>query len=250
MSLRYTVRSDSVKIDSALCTGAYAGTTLCQQEGSNITSLLGYGLRLDRRNDPIQPTRGFYADLSQDLAGFGGDVHYLRTEGDAGWYHGFNKDFILSATATAGYIEGWGGDPVRINDRFYKGGNTFRGFDTAGIGPRDTTGGRDDALGGKLYAIGTVELTVPTYLPEQYGIKAALFSDFGTLGMLDKQDRQFSPGVLNPFVKDDLGFRASAGVSIFWRSPMGPIRFDLSRVLAKEPYDKTQTFRFSTSTRF
>ncbi|MGE5501232.1 MAG: BamA/TamA family outer membrane protein, partial [Ignavibacteriales bacterium] len=179
-----------------------------------------------------------------------GDVHYLRTEADAGWYHGFNKDFILSATGTAGYINGWAGDPVRINDRFYKGGNTFRGFDTAGIGPRDTSFGRDDSLGGKLYAIGTVELTIPTYLPEQYGIKAALFSDFGTLGLLDKEDKQLAPGVPNTGVEDDLALRASAGISIFWRSPMGPIRFDISHVLAKEPYDKTQTFRFSTSTRF
>jgi outer membrane protein insertion porin family len=239
-----------VTIDSQLCSGAYASTVLCQQQGSNVTSLLGYGVRLDRRNDPIQPTRGYFADLSQDLAGVGGDVHYLRTEGDAGWYHGFNKDFILTVTASGGFIGGWSGDSVRINDRFYKGGNTFRGFDTAGIGPRDTSFGRDDSLGGKLYAVGSLELTIPTYLPEQYGIKAALFSDFGTLGLLDKEDKQLSPGVPNHGVEDDLALRASAGISIFWRSPMGPIRFDISHVLAKEPYDKTQAFRFSTSTRF
>jgi outer membrane protein insertion porin family len=49
---------------------------------------------------------------------------------------------------------------------------------------------------------------------------------------------------------DNMALRASAGLSIFWRSPMGPIRFDFSRVLAKEDYDKTETFKFSTSTRF
>jgi outer membrane protein insertion porin family len=160
--------------------------------------------------------------------------------------------------ASAGYVEGWGGDTVRINDRFYKGGNTFRGFETAGIGPRDLSFTRADALGGKAYAIGTVELTVPTFLPEQYGIKASLFSDVGTLGLLDKEDKQCPPpgttdcplGTRDPAVKDDLSLRASAGLSVHWRSPMGPIRFDFSRVLAKEDYDKTETFRFSTSTRF
>jgi len=247
MSLRYTLRNDEVIVDDSLC-AVYV--TLCQQRGSNLTSLLGYGLRIDRRNDPIRPTRGFYADLSQDLAGVGGDVNYLRTEADGGWYHGFNKDFVLSATATAGYIEGWGGDPIRINDRFYKGGNTFRGFETAGIGPRDVNNGRSDALGGKMYAIGSLEMTVPTFLPEQYGIKAAVFTDVGTLGLLDDEDKQFLPGIVNPGVKDNLGLRASAGLSVFWRSPMGPIRFDFSQVLAKEEYDKTETFRFSTSTRF
>jgi outer membrane protein insertion porin family len=39
-------------------------------------------------------------------------------------------------------------------------------------------------------------------------------------------------------------------VSIHWRSPMGPIRFDLSKILGSEDYDKTETFRFSTSTQF
>ena len=245
MSLRYTLRADEIVVDDSLC-AVYP--TLCEQRGSNFTSLVGYGLRLDRRNDPIRPTRGFFADLTQDLAGVGGDVNYLRTEADGGWYWGFNKDFIFSATGTAGYIDGWGGDAIRINDRFYKGGNTFRGFETAGIGPRDTT--RSDALGGKLYAIGSLELTVPTFLPEQYGIKAALFSDFGTLGIIDDEDKERLPGVPNPFVQDDLSLRASAGISVFWRSPMGPIRFDFSQVLAKEDYDKTETFRFSTSTRF
>jgi len=257
MGLRYTLRSDDVSIDSTLCDPAapVISRSLCDQRGSFITSLVGYSWRWDRRNDPINPTRGFYTDISQDLAGVAGDVNYLRTEVDGGWFHGFNKDFILSLTGSAGYVEGWGGDNVRINDRFYKGGNSFRGFETAGIGPRDVNLGRSDSLGGKAYAIGTVELTVPTFVPEQYGIKAALFSDVGTLGLLDKDDKltiNATTGQLekDPLIFDKLALRASAGISIFWRSPMGPIRFDFSRVLAKEDYDKTETFRFSTSTRF
>jgi outer membrane protein insertion porin family len=257
MSLRYTLRVDEVIIDDVLCDNFLLSPSLCAQRGSFVTSLVGYGLRIDRRNDPVRPTRGFFMDLSQDLAGVGGDVNYLRTEVGGGWYHGFNKDFVLSVSGTAGYIDGWGGDSVRINDRFYKGGNSFRGFEVAGIGPREID--REDALGGKAYAIGTVELTVPTFLPEQYGIKAALFSDFGTVGMLDDVDKVDINGAIDmtcgatgteACVRDDLTLRASAGLSVFWRSPMGPIRFDFSQILAKEDYDKTETFRFSTSTRF
>ncbi len=249
MTMRYQLKTDDVMIGDEYCSGGSVSQILCRQRGSFVTSLIGYGLRLDRRNDPINPTRGWYGDFTQDLAGFGGDMNYLKTEVGGGWFHGFNRDFILSFVGTAGYIEGWSGDSIRINDRFYKGGNSFRGFEIAGIGPRDTSG-NDDALGGKLYAIGTLELTIPTYLPEQYGIKASLFSDFGTVGMLDDEDKQEQPGVFDPFIRDDLSLRASAGVSIHWRSPMGPIRFDFSRILAKEDYDRTETFRFSTSTRF
>ena len=250
MSLRYTLRTDEVVIDDSLCNAGAVSQILCLQRGAAITSQIGYGLRLDKRNDPINPTRGFYANLNQDLAGIGGDVRYLRTDVDGAWYYGFTKDLVFSATGSAGFINGFGGQTVRVNDRYYKGGQTFRGFEIAGIGPRDTNVGRTDALGAKLYAIGTLGLTIPNFIPEQYGIKAALFSDFGTIGLLDDRDRQSSLGIYDPLIKDDLKLRASAGVSIFWRSPMGPIQFDFSRILAKAAYDKTETFRFSTSTRF
>jgi outer membrane protein insertion porin family len=218
-----------------------------------VTSLVGYSFRWDRRNDPIQPTRGFAVDLQQDLAGVGGDVKYLKTEGDVSWYYGFTPSFIFSATGSAGYIFGYGNDEIRINDRFYKGGNSFRGFQTAGIGPRNIT--YNDALGGRMYAIGSLEMTLPTGLPEQYGIKAAMFSDIGTLGLLDTNSKNscYNSTVKDckpDNIKDDLSLRASAGLSIFWKSPMGPIRFDFSQVLAKEDYDRPETFRFSTSTRF
>ena len=271
-SVLYTLRSDDVQIDDTLCdpTAQLISFSVCSQRGGFITSLIGYGYRMDRRNDPINPTRGFSLGFNQDLAGAGGDVKYVRTEGDAAWYHGFSKSFILSVTGSAGFVGGWGGDHIRINDRFYKGGTSFRGFQTAGIGPRDLSFGRTDALGGKAYAIGSVELTIPTYLPEQYGIKAALFSDVGTLGLLDSLDKR-APVPVDPTdltkgfrkdasgnliltassdIKDDLALRATAGLSIFWKSPMGPLRFDFSQVLAKQPYDKTELFRFSTSTRF
>ena len=254
MTTRYTLRNDKVDVGSFRCDPAdpvnYA-PALCAQRGTFLTSLVGYGLRLDRRNDALNPTRGYYVALNQDFAGLGGDVKYVRTEVDGGWYHGFNKDFILSVSGQAGYVQGIGGDTVRLNDRFYKGGESFRGFQTAGVGPRDITQASIDySLGGKAYAIGTVELLVPTFLPEQYGIKAALFTDFGTVGILDKADKRDLNGAINPNIKDDLSLRASAGLSIFWKSPMGPIRLDFSRVLMKESYDKTELFKFSTSTRF
>lgn len=278
-AVRYVLRQEDIQIASFYCDptqGQVFSSALCGQIGKSLTSLIGYGARLDRRNDYLNPTRGFYIDFNQDIAGLGGDVNYVRSDIEAAWFHGFTKDFIFSVTGSSGYVTGWAGDDVRINDRYYRGGLTFRGFETAGIGPRDTSPFRRDALGGKLYAIGTVELTVPTFLPEQYGIKAALFSDVGTLGKLDKRDKTYQvgdvdclnptiadpndptmtianpavPGTRNTCIRDDLALRASAGVSIFWKSPMGPIRFDFSRILTKEDYDRTELFRFSTSTRF
>ncbi|MDP3803644.1 outer membrane protein assembly factor BamA [Brevundimonas sp.] len=252
LSTRYFLKSDEIIVPTGYCTGAGAGSNaLCDQVGSFLNSSAGYTLLVDRRNDPVRPTRGWTGSLRQDFAGIGGDVNYIKTEADVSAYWGITPAWVVTATASAGYIGGWGGDPIRINDRFFKGGNSFRGFETAGIGPRDITPGtNNDALGGNFYAIGTLELTVPNGLPEEYGIRTSLFTDVGTLGLLDDRYTVDANGNPNLNIVDELALRASAGVSIHWRSPMGPIRFDLSTILGQEEYDKTETFRFSTSTQF
>ena len=249
----YTLRFDNINIPTLTCSGSNLPST-CSQIGTKLTSSVGYTWNYDNRNDPRTPTRGYTFAVSQEFAGISGDINYVKSEVVGSWFHGFTPNYIFSFNGSTGYIVGYGGDTVRINDRFFKGGTTFRGFQIAGIGPRDRA--TNVAYGGKLYAIGTLELTVPTFLPEQYGIKASLFSDFGTLGLLDKTDKldcsAATPPVCasNANLKDDLGLRASAGISIGWKSPLGPIQFDFSRILKKDVYDRTETFRFSTSTKF
>lgn len=247
LATRYTIRNDEVVVPTGYCDGA-GSLALCEQLGTAISSVAGYTLLLDRRNDPVRPTRGYVGNLRQDFSGIGGDVKYIKTEMDATFYYGLTPSWIVSVQGQVGYVSGWGGAPVRINDRFFKGGNSFRGFENAGIGPRDLL--TNDALGGNFYTIGTVELTVPNGLPEEYGIRTSLFADVGTLGQLDDRFKLNADGTVDPEIADDMGLRASAGLSVHWRSPMGPIRFDFAKVLAKEDYDETESFRFSTSTQF
>ncbi|MEO1100900.1 MAG: outer membrane protein assembly factor BamA [Pseudomonadota bacterium] len=251
-------------------------STTCRSERKEISSIVGYTFRWDRRNDPIAPTRGFDFSLSQDVAGLGGDVQYFRTDLTASTYRGIMKGVRASLRLSAGAIEPWGNDDgIRINNRFFKGGNSFRGFDVAGLGPREVirainpnTGEvltrRQRALGGNVYYIGTAELTIPNFLPEEYGINSALFIEAGSVGQLKDVDVDDPLDLTEIFVVDGVNtvlpavrlsktaasLRASAGISIFWDSPFGPIRFDFSHILRREDYDRTETFRFSTSTRF
>jgi outer membrane protein insertion porin family len=248
---RYVLRKDDIFVEEALCAQEFYAT-LCEQEGSSLTSAIGYTFRLDRRNQPRRPTRGFNIVGRQDLAGIGGDVQYLRSEVEGDIHYGVRPNWVLSGQVSGGYISGFGGDRVRYQDRFFKGGNSFRGFDVLGVGPRDLS--RDDALGGKAYVIGSIELRFPTPIPEQYGIGTALFIEAGTLGLIDDEDKlvRGTNGELveSPFIRDDLSLRASAGLSVFWDSPFGPIRFDFSTPLAREEYDEVKNFRFSTATSF
>ena len=258
------------------CSASYLfRSSICDSERSDLASIIGYSFNWDRRNDPIAPTGGFDFSISQDFAGVGGDVQYLRTEVTGATYRGIFKGVRASARLSGGYIEPLGDDSIRINNRFFRGGSSFRGFDVAGIGPRIVDVIADEngtpvsvkglsALGGKAYYQGTLEVTMPNYLPEEYGIRTSLFTEVGSVGLLDDEDINepffflTQPGQYNGFsnapavrqTKDALSMRATAGLSVGWDSPFGPIQFDFSHILRKEEYDKTETFRFSTSTRF
>ena len=245
--------------------------TLCRSERADIASIIGYSFNWDRRNDPIAPTGGFDMSISQDFAGVGGDVTYLRTEASAATYRGIFKGVRASVRVSGGYIDDLGDEEgVRINNRFFRGGSSFRGFDVAGLGPReilvqiDNDTGEEtllqsgNSLGGRAYWQTTGELTIPNYLPEEYGIDTSLFIEAGGVGLLD-QATDFDPPSITGVgenttqvlvTRDDLSVRASAGLSVGWDSPFGPIRFDFSQILSREDYDRTETFRFSTQTRF
>ena len=245
-------------------------TPTCDSRGKFLTSLIGYGLSWDKRDDPIDPTRGWRFSFSQAIAGVGGDVNYHRTEIGGAYYQRLYRGFIGSLKLRAGYIDGFGGDTVRLSDRFFEGASTFRGFEVAGIGPRYipqnavlTNDGeiQSQAIGGKAYAIGTLEVLLPLPIPKSYGIRAAAFTDFGTVGLVDDQTKLLNEdtnfwvdpegdGIFIKPVQDDLSLRASAGVTVSWDSPFGPIRFDIARVLRKEEYDRVESFRFSAGTSF
>ncbi|NJR20254.1 MAG: BamA/TamA family outer membrane protein [Hyphomonadaceae bacterium] len=260
LGLRYTYRTDSIQVPTATCFDAFGAPLInfdpiCRSIGDFTTSLGGYTFNWDRRNDPRRPTRGFDISLSQDLAGIFTGVKYHRTELQAGIYRGLFPGWTARALISAGHIGGYGGDTIRVNDRFFKGGQSFRGFEIAGIGPRTIFATRTpdptqpdglspevefifgDSVGGKTYGIATFELSVPTPLPENYGITASLFLDVGTLGSLDPVDKVSSDLGFGFFstTRDGLALRASAGLSVNWVSPLAQCALTSQTRLSKKP---------------
>jgi outer membrane protein insertion porin family len=161
----------------------------------------------------------------------------------------------LSLTGEAGYIFGWNGQQVLLQDRFFVGGDNLRGFQSAGIGPRDTTSG--DALGGQKYYLGSVTLGVPLGLPKELGLSGRVFTDFGTLYHLFPTTLTLTPaqsaaagGQTQLTAVQSPAIRASVGFGVSWKSPVGPIRLDIAYPVRKESFDKTQFFRVSFGTRF
>ncbi|MBA4172218.1 MAG: outer membrane protein assembly factor BamA [Hyphomicrobium sp.] len=223
------------------------GTSAPCSDPSYWTSALGTSVTYDARNHPRNPTRGTYFQLASDFAGLGGDVNYIRVQGEGRAYYPITEKITFVGRAVAGHIEGWGGEDVRLLDLFFKGGETVRGFERSGIGPRDiTVGGDRDSLGGQTFWAATAEVRFPfPFIPDDLGMSGALFVDAGSVfGNKRAQD------LLGANLADDSSVRSAVGASILWNSPVGPLRVDYAIPLTKEAYDEEQRFRFGASTKF
>jgi outer membrane protein insertion porin family len=210
---RYTLNVDDITLDRdsfftdpdgagplpSVCNPNLAGQYLCDELGRRTTSLIGYSAVYDDTNG-IRPTRGQRATFSQDFAGLGGDVRYLRQRADAAKFWGLGRGFILSARVEGGYIHPLKDairedlDPIRISDRFF--GPQLRGFDLRGIGPRvrrtsyagdgsqlsDEEGRVTDALGGRAYYMGRLEVEIPLGAgARNLGLRPSAYIDVGSL---------------------------------------------------------------------
>lgn len=232
---KYTLQSDNVtQVD------ADASLYIKKQQGKRSTSMLGEVLSYDTRDSVINPTQGFVSSWGIDVAGLGGDTRFVRTNLSATKYFEIIDKWVLSLNASGGIIHGLNQD-VRINNAYYLGGANLRGFESGGVGARDKQ--TDDSLGGNWRVTATAQLMFPLGLPEEFGLRGKIFADAGTLGKPDDIDNW-----------DDVWYsskiRASVGVGLLWRSPMGPINIDFGFPVMKEPYDKKEVFRLNFGSGF
>ena len=213
-----------------------------EARGAETTFSLGYSYEYDNRITGLNPKGGVLLRFGQDIAGFGGDSEYVKTTALAmAETKIMNEEVTLRAVFEGGAITSLGGNVTRVTDRFF-GNGKIRGFEPNGIGPRDLTATDDDALGGNMFAVARFEAEFPVGLPEEYGITGGAFLDVGSVWSLDNTN--------GGAVDDSFIPRATVGVSVFWTTPIGPLRFNFSHAVKKEDYDKEQTFDLTISTKF
>ena len=235
--------------------------------GATLTSLAGYGLTYNTLDNNKSPTNGLLLTFGQDFAGLGGDVAYMRTSIDFHTYYEVVPDLIGILHLQGGKMTGLGGQEVRLLDDFKMGPNLVRGFAPAGLGPRDITPGTSgDAIGGTNYWGASLEFQYPFYfLPKDSGFRGAVFMDAGSVWGYKGETTFAATGEINGLINSNAGsfvcqcgmqfadtpfVRMSAGASIIWDSPFGPLRFDFAYPISKAGYDKTQFFAFGGGTHF
>ena len=211
---------------------AAAGPTWVSAPGSTVT----YSTLDNTRS----PTSGIRSQLSQDLAGLGGDVKFLKTTEDVRYYKSLSSDLVGMVRAQGGYVTGWGGQQVPLMNNFFGGPTMVRGFAPNGFGPRDLTPGTTmDNVGGSAYWATTAELqsAIPG-IPNEYGLRATAFVDAGTVF-------RYSGSTAGLQVANKNVVRSSVGAGLTWASPFGALTVDYAVPLSKAAYDVAQPLRFS-----
>lgn len=251
LELRYKLSKDTlddvdpISIDSN--SGRITGSSpiLYYEQGGYFTSALGYSYSYDSRIAGLDPLTSYRLRFGQDFAGLGGDVESITTTVYAGVEsRAWRESITMLAEFEAGAVHMLGSDDSRILDR-YTGNGKIRGFEPNGYGPRDLYAPNEDTLGGNYFWALRTELQFPLGLPEEYGITGGLFADAGSVWGLDN-----TTGAYGNEVDDGMKVRASVGASVFWTTPIGPLRFNFSKAFQKEDYDDEQNFDLTISTQF
>src|SRR5207342_136926 len=230
----------------------------------------------DTRNDYFMPSRGTYQRASLEISLPGSTAQYYKAEYEFQKYWPLSQSLIMLTGFDIGYGDNYGSfetrdlcvnmtvpcttasddflrtvnsDALPFFENFYAGGissaGRVRGFVDNSLGPREFTYGLSQPIGGSLKTVGTVELVFPK-LFDSPAARISAFIDFGN--------------VFSSFDAFDAGeLRASTGVALLWRSPMGPLSISYAIPIKSQdridpvtftPADETERLQFSFGGQF
>jgi outer membrane protein insertion porin family len=234
------------------------------------------GWARDTRNDFFMPTRGLYQRVSAEITLPGSTVEYYKLNYEFSKYWPLSPSFVLNTRAEIGYGDSYGSDQFRticvangsgpevpptanadegapgvcepgsyasrvltatglpFFENFYAGGvRSVRGFRDNTLGPRSEAFGgfRGQPLGGALKTTGSLEM----YFPRLFDSNAARISAFVDFGNVYAGTDDFDAGEL----------RASTGVALLWRAPVGPISISYAFPLRNDDDDELERLQFT-----
>lgn len=217
-----------------------------------------FGWARDTRNDFFMPTRGMYQRVGLETTLPGSTVEYYKLNYQISNYWPIIPAIVLNTRFELGYGDSYGKDssgvitnadgttrPVTATglpfyENFYAGGtNSVRGFEDNTLGPRsEAINGfnRGQPLGGSLKTVGSVEMYFPK-LFDSPSARISVFFDFGNV---------YSD--VDAFKANEL--RASTGVALLWRAPVGPISISYAFPLKKEDNDEIERLQFTFGGQF
>jgi len=230
------------------------------------------GWARDTRNDYFTPSAGTYQRLSAEVTLPGSTAQYYKLNYEFSKYWPLNRFMVLNTRFQLGYGDSYGPDTVRLIctlrgsqppipkasysdadcgpnstleralvatglpffENFYAGGvNSVRGFRDNTLGPAGFAGNSNirQPIGGAIKTVGSVEM----FFPRLLDTPSARVSAFLDVGNVFKDVDSVDAGQL----------RASAGISLLWRAPVGPISISYAVPFRKEDGDELERLQFT-----
>ena len=236
------------------------------------------GWARDTRNDYFMPTRGTYQRIGLEATLPGSTAEYFKLNYQFSKYWHVHRALVLNTRLDLGYGDSYGKDISRTicwNDvaatstsyaysdvvdcsqphantktvtatglpffeNFYAGGtNSVRGFEDNTLGPRSEPTAyyyQGQPLGGSVKTVGSIE----AYFPTLFDSPSARVSAFIDVGNVFNSTNEAKAKEL----------RASAGVALLWRAPVGPISISYAFPLKKEDGDEVERLQFNFGGQF
>ena len=167
---------------------------------------------------------------------------YFKVSYQARGYQPLGKGFIATALGNVGYGNTFEQQGLPFYENYFAGGiampGQVRGYESYSLGPKDSNG---TALGANLLLNGSVGLVLPYPLSRE-SLRTSIFMDAGNMFV------QGTPLTLSGIQEGPM--RYSAGISIEWRSPFGPLVFSVAQPLNKQALDTAQPFQFTMASAF
>ena len=218
-----------------LTTNDSASASLKNQEGSYFDTGFGYSLVYDKRNQSWQTTEGHKSTFTQRIPLISENYTILNGY-EIEKYIDFDNDLITKFAFYTRAVNSLAGENVRISERLSLPSKRLKGFVARSIGPVDD----DDYVGGNYATALNFSSTLPMLFPSVEQADFKFFVDTANVWGVDYSST----------IDDSNKIRSSAGISVDWFTPIGPLNFTLAQAITKATTDKTESFQFNLGTTF
>ncbi len=201
----------------------------------------------DTRNRTVFATRGSAQTIGGNITIPGSDLEYYKLNYNTKFYFAMTEALTLLLHSDLAYGNGYGDlDELPFYERYFAGGlRTVRAYNTNSLGPRDVFS--NAPIGGNLRVVGGADVIFPIPFMEKppNSVRLSAFVDIGNVFLDDAPTYNSTE---NGFDAQQL--RTSAGLSLVWLAPIGPLRFSYGVPINDVPGDDLRPFQFSIGSFF